>query len=50
MQRMQLSAMSYDRILKVAHSIIDFFGVVTIETPHLAEAFQYGGLDQPLPV
>jgi predicted ATPase with chaperone activity len=49
MQHMQLSAMSYDRILKVAHSIIDLFGVVTIDTPHLA-AFQYGGLDQPLPV
>ena len=48
MQRMQLSARAYNRILKVARTISDLAGVEPIDTPQLAEALQYWGLDRPL--
>ena len=49
-QQMQLSARAYDRFLKVARTIADLAGVEIIDTPQLAEAVQYWGLDRPLPL
>lgn len=41
MQRLQLSARAFHRILKLARTIVDLAGSDGIAAPHLAEALQY---------
>ncbi|MGI6013573.1 MAG: YifB family Mg chelatase-like AAA ATPase [Oscillospiraceae bacterium] len=43
--RMGLTARSYDRILRVARTIADLDGALSITTAHLAEAIQYRTYD-----
>ena len=46
MQRMNLSARAYSRILKVARTIADLEGKADIEMHHVAEAVGYRNLDR----